>query len=365
MFIINRIVFILNSLVIIALLLSYLAPYISPELVWHIAFMGLAYPMLVLLNVVFIIYWGLFFNMKFLFSLCAIVIGWKYVPRYVQISEQKKPSVEAAANQWTVVSFNARYFGVLDDFKSNEQSLFIDKLERLAPDVFCAQEFHVPSMPWNELQKQFLAYFKNYKWVNGIHASEMNRTENVIIFSKHKIIQSGLVERENMSGNFTIYADIAKGIDTLRFINTHLQSIGFSKDEYRVIMALMGDKDSVSFSQLRGVGAKMKYAYLLRAKQVEAIRSFIEQSPHKVVMCGDFNDSPVSYAYRQIRGSMKDAFMEAGSGLGRTYIGTAPSLRIDYIMYHQPLRAYDYYAKGFDFSDHKMVSTKLVLPVGK
>lgn len=358
MFILNRIVFLLNSLVILALLFSYLAPYISPELVWQVAFLGLAYPILLILNIVFIIYWLAFFNMKFLFSLCAIIIGWKFIPRYVQLGGHPTLKGEVV-NEWRIVSFNTKYFGVLESFESKESDLFLEKLTRLNPDVVCMQEFHVPALDYPSLQQQVMNYFKSYKWINGISTKELNRTENVIVFSKHPIIQSGIVERENNSGNFTIYADVVKQSDTVRFINTHLQSIGFSKEEYRVIMALMGEEDSVSFSKLKGVGAKMKYAYLLRARQVDAIRQFIDESPYPVVLCGDFNDSPVSYAYRQLRGEMKDAFMEAGSGFGRTYIGNAPSLRIDYILYQPSFFATEYYAKGFDFSDHKLVSTVL------
>jgi endonuclease/exonuclease/phosphatase family metal-dependent hydrolase len=358
MFILNRIVFVLNSLVILALLFSYLAPYISPELMWQVAFLGLAYPVLLVLNIIFIIYWLAFFNMKFLFSLCAIIIGWKFIPRYIQLGGHPTLKGEVQ-NEWRVVSFNTKYFGVLDSFESKESDLLMEKLNRINPDVVCMQEFHVPAFNYPSLQQQVMDYFKTYKWINGINAKELNRTENVIVFSKHPIIQSGIVERDNNSGNFTIYADIVKQGDTVRFINTHLQSIGFSKEEYRVIMALMGEEDSISFSKLKGVGAKMKYAYLLRARQVDAIRQFIDESPHPIILCGDFNDSPVSYAYRQLRGDMKDAFMEAGSGFGRTYIGNAPSLRIDYILYQPSFYATEYYAKGFDFSDHKLVSAVL------
>lgn len=100
----------------------------------------------------------------------------------------------------------------------------------------------------------------------------------------------------------------------------------------------------------------MKHAFLMRSKQVDAIKEFIDKSPYKVIVCGDFNDSPTSYAYRTISGNLKDAFMEAGSGLGRTYVGPMPSLRIDYILGDESFTFYNYYAKSFPFSDHKMVS---------
>jgi hypothetical protein len=122
MFIVNRIVFILNSIAILALLATYAAPYISPDLLWPVAFLGLAFPAVVLLNVLFIIYWLIFFNMKFLFSLAAIVIGWGHITKFVQLNakklEQKQP------HSINVITFNARYFGLFDGKGKEDVDIF-------------------------------------------------------------------------------------------------------------------------------------------------------------------------------------------------------------------------------------------------
>lgn len=362
MFIFHRIVFVLNSICILALLFSYLAPFVSPELLWYVAFLGLAYPALLIINLVFVVYWLIFFKMRFLFSLAAIVIGWSFVPRFVRVGEKK---LEHAADNTTInlMTFNVRYFGIYDNISTKEKDLFIEKLTLLKPDVMCFQEFQIQAshIPTNELRGALVKLLDKYRVATGTPHPDLNHIDNLVIFSNLPTVRTGLVERENGSGNYTIYADVVKNNDTLRIINTHLQSIGFKRTDYQLIQSLMGEKDSINFSQLRSVGAKMKYAFMLRAKQVEAIRTFIEQSPYKVIMCGDFNDSPVSYAYRTIKYNMKDAFVEAGSGLGRTYIGAAPSLRIDYLLSHPAFDFYNYYAKGFDFSDHKMVTATLKL----
>jgi endonuclease/exonuclease/phosphatase family metal-dependent hydrolase len=362
MFIIHRIVFGINSIFILALLFSYLAPFISPELMWYVAFLGLAYPVLLIINMIFILYWLVFFKMKFLFSLAAIIIGWSFVPRFVQLGEKK---LEAGADSSAInlLTFNVKYFGLYDSTVTKDKDLFIDKLNRIQPDVMCFQEFQIQAshIPTNELRAALVKFLEKYRVATGTAHPDLNHIDNLVIFSKLPTVRTGGVERENGSGNYTIYADVIKNKDTIRIINTHLQSIGFKRSDYAVIQSLMGEKDSINFSQLRSVGAKMKYAFMLRARQVEAIRNFIEQSPYKVIMCGDFNDSPVSYAYRTIKYNMKDAFVEAGSGLGRTYIGAAPSLRIDYLLAHPRFSFYNYYAKGFDFSDHKMVTATLTL----
>ena len=69
-------------------------------------------------------------------------------------------------------------------------------------------------------------------------------------------------------------------------------------------------------------------------------------------MCGDFNDTPSSYTYTTISKNLKDAFVETGTGFGRTYVGKFPSYRIDYILYQGELNAYDFQTLPDELSDH-------------
>src|ERR1700742_1618980 len=60
-----------------SLLVSYLAPFVSPQTFWPVAFFGLAYPFLLLFSLFFMVYW--FFRSKkhILISFIAIIIGYK------------------------------------------------------------------------------------------------------------------------------------------------------------------------------------------------------------------------------------------------------------------------------------------------
>ena len=82
---------------------------------------------------------------------------------------------------------------------------------------------------------------------------------------------------------------------------------------------------------------KIKDGFQRRAAQADSIHKSIKASPYPVSLCGDFNDTPASYAYETIRGDLRDAFIESGSGLGQTYIGDFPSFRIDHIFYDPSL----------------------------
>lgn len=359
MFIINRIIFYFNTMAILLLLASYLAPFITPEISWHIAFLGLAYPAILAVNMLFILYWIIFLNLKFMFSLAAIIIGMNYVPRFIQIGSRKVPQSDTACIQ--VLTFNTKYFNVPDSVDKTTEDFFFEKIDKIKPDLLTFQELSHDDVNKNNLYKRLQQKYKPFHKSNIRIVKGAWICNNIGIVSRFPIVSEGVVEHDPVSGNYTIYADFVKNRDTIRLISTHLQSIGFQEEEYKAVEQLKEELDSLEISQYRRIAGKIKRAFLLRAIQVDQIQEFIAKSPYKVILTGDFNDSPTSYAYRTLRGEMKDAFMEAGAGLGRTYVGPMPSLRIDYIMGDPSFEFYNYYAKSFSFSDHKMVSCTIKL----
>jgi len=359
MFILNRIFFALNGFAILALLLSYSAPYISPELYWPIAFLGLAYPVIVALNLVFIVYWIAVFKLKFLYSFIALCAGYNFVPSYVQFSAKKTVEKE---NTLQVLDFNMKNFGAFEKTKHQEPDKFFDVYDKLSPNLLCFQEFHdFNSNVEHQLYKKLFMRLKGY-YAYNVYVDEFKHKNghDMVVFSKFPIIDSGKVEHGVESGNFTIFVDIVAYGDTIRVINTHLQSIRFDAPEYQVMKNIKVPDDS-TVSALTNISRKLKIAFIKRAKMSEAISDFIELSPYKVIVAGDFNDSPSSYAYRTVKNNLMDAFVESGSGLGRTYVGTAPSFRIDYILHDPSFTSYNYFAKAFEFSDHKMLSCTIKL----
>lgn len=156
-----------------------------------------------------------------------------------------------------------------------------------------------------------------------------------------------------------IYTDVLIGGDTVRIFNIHLQSYKIDPRKYAIIES-PGIDDERDLKEMREIGSKLKRAFQFRAGQVREIREIIEKTHYPVIICGDFNDTPVSYAYQQILGDRNDAFVKAGSGFGRTYIGKLPSFRIDNIFYSDDFKAYNFKTVGFRMSDHLPVSCKLI-----
>jgi endonuclease/exonuclease/phosphatase family metal-dependent hydrolase len=97
---------------------------------------------------------------------------------------------------------------------------------------------------------------------------------------------------------------------------------------------------------------RMKRAFVKRAIQADGIALHIASCRYKVIVCGDFNDTPASYVYHTIRGNLKDAFIESGSGFEQTYAGIFPKFRIDYIFHSKEFKSKQYHHLSETVTDH-------------
>jgi endonuclease/exonuclease/phosphatase family metal-dependent hydrolase len=182
---------------------------------------------------------------------------------------------------------------------------------------------------------------------------------SISILSRYPIVKSGFVERKNEGGNTTIFADVVYKKDTIRIITTHLKSIAFDKKDFETVEEIKSNTEKIEVTEVKSIVSKLKRAFIIRAEQAELIKEFIEKSKHKIILTGDFNDSPASYAYNLIIGNMKDAFVESGSGFSSTYIGKMPSFRIDYILADKSFDIVNYKPYQLNFSDHKLISATI------
>lgn len=351
--IINRVIFTFNLISIIALLGAYLAPYISPESLWQIAFLGIAFPFVFILNFLFVIYWIFQLDLRLLFSLCALILGYPQLKNHIQFSAIK---TEKKKSDLTVLSFNAHSFGLFDDRKYNLHP-FYNLVKEIDADVMCFQEFNSSGLPEESLVSG-KTFIKNnitqYKYFINDELLPFTGY-SLCIYSKYPIVKSGFAERINRFDNVSIYADIIFHSDTIRVINTHLKSIAFDEKDYDTYEKVDGP-GQIHWYEFGRMVLKLKNGFIKRSKQVNVLREKINESPYPVILCGDFNDTPNSYAYKALKGDLNDAFVKAGSGLSRTYVGRMPSFRIDYIFGDKKYFISNYKPYQLKFSDHRLIT---------
>ena len=183
----------------------------------------------------------------------------------------------------------------------------------------------------------------------------------IIIFSRYPIIKKQtLTTYPNDYNSIFQYIDIVKGPDTIRVFNIHLQSLRFSRANLKYIDKPMDEKDD-ALKESKSIIGKFKKGFLKREMQANRIRMEVDKSPYPVIICGDFNDVPNSYAYHTIGRDMKNAFVEKGAGLGRTFASISPVLRIDNIFVDDKFNVQQFLRIRKKLSDHFPIVTDMEL----
>jgi endonuclease/exonuclease/phosphatase family metal-dependent hydrolase len=351
----NWFVMLCNWAAIVALLLSYLSAHIAPSSIGYLALAGLAYPFILLLNILFLIYWLFKKRSNALYTLGAILIGFTHLSDFFQISF---PDKENASNTMKVLTYNVRLFDLYTSKtpKVTRNKIF-ELLKREKADVICFQEFYQNEKEgYFETKDTLLRILPNKHYHERFtHALAGQQYFGVTIFSKYPMIKKGYVPFANDPNNFCIYADLQVGEDTIRVYNAHLQSIRFKPEDYALVD---GNKNNEEIEEgSKRIASRLKRAFIKREEQVNRVIESVKSCPHEVVLCGDFNDTPVSYTYETLTDELVDSFIEAGNGIGNTYIGVFPSFRIDYIMHSKGLASTSYETIDEKLSDHHAVSS--------
>ncbi len=357
----KNILILINLIAAFGLCCAYLSNIVDPAKLWQFSFFGLAYPFLFLANIVFIVFWWWRKKRIALLSFFCIIIGFGNIGRYFQV---RVPAKEIQTeNSIKVLSYNVRVFNHFEwEEGISVRDSILEYMYNEDAGIVCMQEFLTRTNRPVQSEIHVKEKLSNtpYAHINYTIMSNQGATQfGLATFSKYPIVRRGVIIFEN-SPNSCIYTDIKKESDTVRIYNIHLQSIKLNNYDYGLMDSLFSF-NSDRLDEMKAISTSLKEAFIKRSKQVRSIIQHMKESPYSIILCGDFNDTPVSYSYHQLLGDRKDAYREAGSGLSRTYRGKLPSYRIDYIFYSGNVSAITYKTGKIHLSDHYPVISILEL----
>lgn len=330
----------------LATLPAFLSSVIDPNKIWHFSVLGLGYPFMLLGHVLFILFWAVRRDRYLLFSVACIVIGFIHFPGFFgwHFSHDTK-DVEY---EITVMTYNTAGLQGYGNDEAITEDGRLDRLQSLAkeagyPVIFCAQECKADYTV--ELLKKGLGYEHYYK------------SGGTTVFSKFPFVQQGAVKYNNAS--FGVWADLQSPQGIVRVYGVHLQSNQMTHTANKI--ATKGDlREKQTWRDIRFVLARYKNSAQVRARQAQVLARHMAASPHPVIVCGDLNDPPTSYVYHILSENLQDSFRERGGGIGVTFAGRLPALRIDYVLPAQSFKVLSHRIHHLELSDHFPVSVKLV-----
>ena len=321
-------------------LLAYLSVYVSPAHFWLAGFFSLAIPILLIVNLLLLILYAIRRHQLAILPLLAIMLGYPHIVASIAFHSSSSTS----NGTFSVLNYNVRVFNIYAHLRASdsEELSMIDWLVQEDADVKCLQEFYNDdsSTVFNTTD----ALLKEGEYQSFVHPSLINRIGaefGLAIFSRFPIVHRGEVTAEGDSLQYAIFADIKTPSGLVRVYNVHLRSMSI-------------DENTLSSREAYpSIARKLKNGFTTRAHQVNGLLAHVEQSPHPVVVSGDFNDLPYSYSYFLLRGHLTNTFEKAGHGFGFSYNGRLPFLRIDNQFFSDTLQASSFAVyQDVSFSDH-------------
>lgn len=330
-------------------LLLFSSVYVSPEFFAYTGLLPLLIPVFMAAHVFFILVFLLGKSRLIIYPILILLVGWKFFPITFQWNQ---PST--AENEFVIMSFNAMHFNQVWSSKSNESiANSIEWAKKFPADVKCFQEFQQDYSTPSRNAIKLIGQEGTYQHMYHPFGGNAKKSQGLAIFSKYPIVNEGTVF-DNNQNNGSIFVDLKIGKDTIRVYNTHLESMNIPAKQ-------LGELDGIK-KHYRETIRKLKNGIVMRASQVNVLMEHISNSPHPVVLAGDFNDVPYSYTYFTVRSVLKNAFEAAGRGFGFTYNKVLFFLRIDHIFTDESFSIHQFNThREVDYSDHYPISAKISL----
>jgi vancomycin resistance protein VanJ len=332
---IDKLIYLVNSIFAFALILSLVIPYIPPKSFPLLSVLSLVVSPLLLINVLFLLYWVLRVKRQMLMSLIVLLICVVQFNAFYRIDLKSAPPLKE--NSLKVMNYNVRLFNLYnwipDQTIPAQISTFILEED---PDIISFQEYSTTD------KVDLKAYPHKH-----VVLKKQNPPFGQAIYSKYPIINKGNLNFDS-SGNNAIYADVLKGNDTIRIYNLHMQSMQINASDI--------DFDQEASKRLV---RRMSQSFIKQQTQAEILEAHIKESPHKTIVMADLNNTAFSYAYRKIKGNKNDAFAKRGKGLGTTYLIKKIPIRIDFIFTDQAFTVNDFQTHTEELSDHFAISSRV------
>lgn len=324
----------INVVFAIFLLCSYASPNTLPTNNFFVPLMGLIYPYILIINIVFVIIWFFWDKKMTLLSLLVILIGVGKIFTFMNAS------IHDDDGEIKVMSANIKNSYSKFIVQSSVDG-FKDFFENQDNDIIAFQECGPYIIDWISSTQ------RGYKILQ-------HKTFRVILLTKYEVVDSGFVKLVSGTGrvNGCIWADLkTNNGKMIRVYSVHMPSNSITRNLAELTRKSMFSSGIVG--RMKQIVKNTRDASIIRVESINKMMNHIEASPYPTILMGDFNDVPLSYTCSQIKkNGYKDSFFEEGKGIGTTFRGKIPLLRIDYIYHNKKIECHSFNVGNEIFSDH-------------
>ncbi len=332
----------LNILLVLISLLIYASVLVPPDKFWPAGFIAYTIPAVVIINFIVLIWRFKNLRTDAIYPLIVLILGFGFINDTINFNNS------SSNGNIKILNFNAKVFNLYNEQGKDTISVgkMINWIKMQDADVLCFQEFYndQTSLHFNTLNKisriDVYDYFHRPTYVNRIGAEF-----GLVIFSKFPIINNGILSFREPSQNNVIFTDLLVDQDTIRIYNMHLHSMHINEKD-----VINSEDIQAGFTDL---AARLKNGFIQRAEQIRILKKHINHQKKPVLVCGDLNDIPYSYAYQELKKNLNNSFVEAGNGFGFTFNGKLFFIRIDHQFHSDHFNIHTFQvSQDVTYSDH-------------
>lgn len=335
-----------NIATIVVLLLVGYSDRLNPTDHPMLSTVGMTFPFFLLANMGFLFFWLVFKWSRVWVPVAGFFLAYVPISIYMPIH----PAQDVPEGAIKLISYNVCCYGGNYKYEDGFGKV-AEYLRDQQPDIVCVQE---DADTWRRYVFQEYAKFLPYN--DTLILTNNNLTINALgIHTRYPIVKRERLaydSKANGSGAWWLQV----GDDTLIVVNNHFESCHLTKEDrqqYRQLIKGEIPRDSVrAESQLLLV--KLAEANAKRAAQIRKVRQYVEEhSAYPIIVCGDFNDNPISYSRHEMAKGLTDCFVSTGRGIGLSYNQKAFSFRIDHVFCSKDIQPYNCQIdNNMDASDH-------------
>ena len=312
-----------------------------------LACLGMAFPFFILANLL-MLFLMLIFKWKrvwvpiFGFALAYVPIR-TYIPLHFS-RDVPQDCIKVLSYNVCGYGGNYRYEKAVDTVASY--------IRRIDADIVCLQEDH-GGKGGNPVEA--LAQIYPYNDTTQLSPGGAPLVNCLGIHTRYPIIRKERLPMESQANGSVAYF-LQVGADTLIVINNHLEATHLSvSDRNRYKQVIKGEMErEAAEEEAVSIIERLGDSMAKRAPQADILNQYIEEHAHyPIILCGDFNDTPISYVRRVVSQNLTDCFVESGCGLGLSFNQKGFNFRIDHIMCSSHFEPYNCMVDDdMDASDH-------------
>lgn len=350
-----------NIVAVLLLFMAALAWYIPPSKIGFLAYLGLGFPFILVANILYLICWGIVLRWKFaLAQFICIIICWGQISSYFPIHTQTK---EVPTDCIKILSYNIRAF----NWKTGDEAVnnpILNHLKASGADIICLQEFVADPVKRDGgivSEEEVAKKLKGYPYHSIVRlGASTTRSYGLACYSKYPILKTTRIQLDSRYNGSVMY-DLNINGKTVSLVNNHLESNRITAADKKLYRNFFKSKDHERLDEVaNNIHDRLGIAFQKRETQAKTVRETIDKvKSDGIIVCGDFNDTPISYAYKTMKGNLIDSYAKTGLGQGITYHENKFWFRIDYIMHSDNIESYNCTVDTIKASDHYPIWTYL------